>query len=166
MIAAARPAVRPQLSGRPLGFDPRWLVRHALPCDRPALVLPAPRYIGGAALTAKTEVCSKLSRPPSLCNSTTAPRLADAGRLGFTPREYRALRRRLDRWELAHLRQHAAELAEQLNAERRAREQADDAADFWRQQALSVELREGERLCLAVDGSLHVVAAGAEGGAA
>jgi hypothetical protein len=59
-----------------------------------------------------------------------------------TPR-LRNLKRRLDRWELEHLREHAAELAERLEAaEQRAAEaerrlnDAEYACDFWHDQAV------------------------------
>lgn len=62
----------------------------------------------------------------------------------LTPR-LRNLKRRLERWELEHLRQHAAELAVRLDAadqracdaEERAKA-AEHACDFWHDQAVAV----------------------------
>lgn len=48
------------------------------------------------------------------------------------------LKRRLDRWELEHLRQHAAELAERLEAAESRTADAEYAADFWHDQAVEV----------------------------
>lgn len=49
------------------------------------------------------------------------------------------LKRRLDRWELDHLRQHAAELAERLDDAERRLSYAEDTADFWREQCMRLE---------------------------
>ena len=56
----------------------------------------------------------------------------------MTDRTISNLRRRLERWELQHLRQHASALAERLE---RAEEEAArliEAADFWHQQCMSM----------------------------
>lgn len=64
----------------------------------------------------------------------------------------RNLKRRLERWELAHLREHAAELAARLESieaelveERRQRSLADDAADYWNRQFHQLEESLDER---------------------
>jgi tryptophan 2,3-dioxygenase len=44
------------------------------------------------------------------------------------------VQRRLERWELQHLRQHAAELAVRLEEAERRLSDAEDAAEFWREQ--------------------------------
>lgn len=50
-----------------------------------------------------------------------------------------ALRRKLEQWELSHLRQHCAELAERLEAaEARARD-AEDWAEYWRENAFNLQ---------------------------
>lgn len=61
------------------------------------------------------------------------------------PPRLRSLKRRLDRWELEHLRKHAAELAAKLEA---AEQRAEDAlrrlsdaeytAEFWHDQAVDM----------------------------
>lgn len=56
----------------------------------------------------------------------------------MTDRTLNALRRKLEQWELAHLRRHCAELAERLE---RAETRADDAeywADYWRENAFQL----------------------------
>ena len=62
----------------------------------------------------------------------------------MTPRLH-SLKRRFGRWELGHLRQHAAELAQRLeDAEKRAAEAedrasaAESACDFWHDQAVAM----------------------------
>lgn len=51
-------------------------------------------------------------------------------------RDLQKLKRRLERWELEHLREHAAELAERLEETERRLASAENDADFWREQAL------------------------------
>ena len=71
------------------------------------------------------------------------------------------IQRKLDRWELDHLRELAADLAERLEdaeaqlaeATRRA-EQAEDSAEFWREAVMRVE---DVQLGLDVDGGIHVM---------
>lgn len=60
---------------------------------------------------------------------------------------------RLERWELDHLRQHAADLAERLEAaEARAADlerqlsYAEDSSEFWREQAIQMQLDAAEEI--------------------
>lgn len=60
--------------------------------------------------------------------------------------ELAAMQRRLDAWELQHLRAHAAELAERLEAAERELEDtkrtlawSDDCAQMWRDHAMNLE---------------------------
>lgn len=71
----------------------------------------------------------------------------------------RRLQRRLDRWELDHLREHAAELAGRIDDLERRLEDADQAADFWREQVhqMQEDLEPGAQIAMTVDGSLHVI---------
>lgn len=71
----------------------------------------------------------------------------------------RRLQRRLDRWELEHLREHAAQLAERVEELERQLADADQAADFWREQVhqLQEELEPGTRIGLTVNGAMHVI---------
>lgn len=73
---------------------------------------------------------------------------------------------KLDRWELKHLREHAAQLADRLEAVERelvaATNRATDAeqyADFWREQVMNLQEELADDLALGMtrDGSLHVV---------
>lgn len=77
------------------------------------------------------------------------------------PPELQRLKRTLERWELQHLRNHAAELAAQVEDLQQRLEAAESAADFWWQQA--ERLREsaagdGLQLGLTVDGQVGVLA--------
>jgi hypothetical protein len=49
-----------------------------------------------------------------------------------------ALRRRLERFELAHLREHALDLAERLERAEAELERALDTAEFWHAQAMEL----------------------------
>ncbi|MBP6897321.1 MAG: hypothetical protein KBC94_23135 [Pseudacidovorax sp.] len=76
------------------------------------------------------------------------------------------LKRRLERWELDHLRQHAAELAERLEDAERRRSYADQQADFWREQCMRLEEAitdedsgSGRQIGLTLSGDLVVVEA-------
>lgn len=74
----------------------------------------------------------------------------------------RRLKRRLERWELEHLREHAAALAVQVEDLQQRLEAAESAADFWWQQV--EHLREsaagdGLQLGLTVDGQVGLLAA-------
>jgi len=63
-----------------------------------------------------------------------------------TNRNLQALKRKLERMELAHLRQHCADLAEKLElAEAEAERDAESAA-FWQQHAMQLQeaLHDGE----------------------
>lgn len=93
---------------------------------------------------------------------------------GIARAEITAIRRRLDRWELDHLRKLAAELVERLeSAQIRISDLESEAAlaysmaDSWREDAdnLVAELQAiGTTVGMSQDGSLGVVAG--EGGAA
>lgn len=89
--------------------------------------------------------CVSEPAPPSASVTATAAAGAYCGAITITPAtpRLRALQRRLAKWEIAHLRQHAAELAERLEAaEQRAAEaerrlnDAEYACDFWHDQAV------------------------------
>ncbi|HWT21665.1 MAG TPA: hypothetical protein VN280_22410 [Variovorax sp.] len=80
------------------------------------------------------------------------------------------LKRRLERWELDHLRQHAAELAERLEAaEKRAADaearatHAEYNSDFWHDQAIDAHNAAADAMVgvpgITIDGQLVVVAA-------
>ncbi len=76
------------------------------------------------------------------------------------------LQRRLDRWELDHLRQHAAELAERLEDAERRLSYADEQAEFWREQCMRLEEAitdkdsgSGRQVGLTLSGDLVVVEA-------
>lgn len=85
-------------------------------------------------------------------------------------RTVQSLRRRLERWELEHLRRHAAELADRLERAAAELEQAQDEAqrawhmaEHWREEALSLahELMEaGAVVGITQDGQIGVVASG------
>ena len=87
-----------------------------------------------------------------------------------------ALRKRLARWELDHLRQHCADLAQRLDTANTRIEtlesevwRAWDTADSWRDQTTELvnELQEsGKTVGLTMDGALVVMATAEEGGAA
>lgn len=68
------------------------------------------------------------------------------------------MRARLNRWELMHLREHAAQLVIKLDdAEQRAHS-AEEAANFWREQVMQMQQDLAEDLCVGItrDGSLSV----------
>jgi chromosome segregation ATPase len=71
----------------------------------------------------------------------------------------RRLQRRLDRWELEHLREHAAELAARVEDLEQRLADADQAADFWREQVLQLQedIEPGAQIAMTVDGALHVI---------
>jgi chromosome segregation ATPase len=110
--------------------------------------------------------------------SPAAPTAAPSA--GLSPAEHQAIRaiadrnalaniqRKLDRWELQHLREHAAHLAtqaEQLEGQLQllqARlEHAEQVADYWREQVLELQADLGEdlRLGMTVDGQMGLVSA-------
>lgn len=72
----------------------------------------------------------------------------------------RRLQRRLERWELEHLREHAAALAAQVEDLEQRLQAAESAADFWWQQVENLResaAGDGLQLGLTVDGQLHVL---------
>lgn len=72
----------------------------------------------------------------------------------------RRLQRRLERWELKHLREHAAALAAQVEDLEQRLQAAESSADFWRQQAENLcesATGAGLQVGLTVDGELHVL---------
>jgi predicted nucleic acid-binding Zn-ribbon protein len=78
--------------------------------------------------------------------------------------ELKAIQRKLDRWELDHLREHAAQLADELAAAREEIEQlkrelswAEASAEMF--QDISEEIRDytGVNLALTKNGQLHVL---------
>lgn len=70
------------------------------------------------------------------------------------------LRKKLELWELEHLRQHAADLADRLE---RALEDANrerEMADYWHEQATTMILEAmeaGDEVCLSVAGEISVI---------
>lgn len=70
------------------------------------------------------------------------------------------LRKKLERWELEHLRQHAADLADRLE---RAIEDANherEMADYWHEQATTMmreAMEAGDEVCLSVAGEISVI---------
>lgn len=78
------------------------------------------------------------------------------------PPELRRLQRRLERWELEHLREHAAALAAQVEDLQQRLDAAESAADFWWQQAENLResaAGDGLQLGLTVDGQVGLLAA-------
>lgn len=75
----------------------------------------------------------------------------------MTDRTLNALRRKLEQWELSHLRQHCAELAERLD---RAEERAADAeywAEHWRENAFQLKrdlMDDGVQIGITQDGAM------------
>jgi hypothetical protein len=72
----------------------------------------------------------------------------------------RALRRRLERWELEHLRNHAACMAEHVEMLEGQLQRAEDCAESWREDAMRLiedSLGEGEAPGLTMSGRLVVV---------
>lgn len=85
------------------------------------------------------------------------------------------IRRKLERWELQHLRDHAAHLAARVDelestvaALRDALTGAEDRAEWWREQLLNVQDDLRDDLCLGLtrDGAVGLVRAEARQGAA
>ena len=58
---------------------------------------------------------------------------------------------KLDRWELDHLRELAADLAERLQAAEARADYAEQTAEYWRESLMSVE---DVQLTLSMDGSI------------
>ena len=56
----------------------------------------------------------------------------------MTDRTISTLHRRLEKWELQHLRQHASDLAERLERAEDEAARANEAADFWHQQCMNM----------------------------
>jgi len=50
-----------------------------------------------------------------------------------------AMRRRLERWELQHLRQHALELQERMERAEEEAARAWESAEFWRDNAMELQ---------------------------
>lgn len=75
----------------------------------------------------------------------------------MTDRPFNALRRKLEQWELAHLRQHCTELAERLE---RAEARAADAeywAEYWRENAFQLQrdlMDDGVQIGITQDGAM------------
>jgi hypothetical protein len=83
------------------------------------------------------------------------------------PADLRAIQRKLDRWELIHLREHAADLAQQMDEMRelvaalqQSLDDADDRAAFWHDRVID-EMNDaqdtGATIGLSIDGALHVL---------
>lgn len=71
------------------------------------------------------------------------------------------LRRRLEKAELEHLREHASELAERLEWAEQATARAEDQADYWREQCESLIAQLGNQVGLTVEGDLVALKGGA-----
>lgn len=70
------------------------------------------------------------------------------------------LRRKLERWELAHLREHCAEQAQRIEALERELRQAWAMAEQWQREAEALREDVGARggvVCLHRDGALEIV---------
>ena len=77
----------------------------------------------------------------------------------MTDRTISTLRRRLEKWELQHLRQHASDLAERLERAEEDAARANESADFWHQQCMSMiaELQdEGAEIGLTKSGEIVI----------
>lgn len=64
------------------------------------------------------------------------------------------LRRRLEKAELEHLREHITELADRLEWAEKATARAEDSAEYWREQCESLIAQMGNQVGLTVDGDL------------
>jgi hypothetical protein len=70
-----------------------------------------------------------------------------------------SIRRRLERCELDHLREHVAEQAERIEQLERELGWAEDTADMWRHTAEAAQehLDDGVRIGITVDGAVGIV---------
>lgn len=57
----------------------------------------------------------------------------------MSDRTLEALRRRLEKWELEHLRRHANELRDRLDRAEEEASRAWESAEFWRQNAMDLQ---------------------------
>ena len=64
------------------------------------------------------------------------------------------LRRRLEKAELEHLREHITELANRLECAEKATALAENSAKYWREQCESLVAQMGNQVGLTVDGDL------------
>jgi hypothetical protein len=73
------------------------------------------------------------------------------------------IRRRLERWELPHLRDLAASLHAELEEMTARAERAERDADMWHDQMIVLvnSFPEGTSIGMSIDGSLHVLQGGA-----
>lgn len=72
-----------------------------------------------------------------------------------------AIQRKLDRWELLHLRQHAIDLFERLQLAEQTLDSAQSQADYWREQCFDLmqDLQNnGETLGMTKSGQIGVMA--------
>lgn len=92
--------------------------------------------------------------PPKQPSAQTQPTPAQA---------LAGLRRRLEKAELEHLREHITELVERLEWAEKATARAEDSAEYWREQCESLIAQMVNQVGLTVDGDL--VAMPQEGGA-
>ncbi|OAK66057.1 hypothetical protein A3K87_09840 [Variovorax paradoxus] len=120
--------------------------------------------------------CVSESAPPPTALMAAPAANAQSGTITITPAtpRLRALQRRLAKWEIAHLRQHAADLAERLEAaEQRATEaerrlsDAEYACDLWHDQAVDAHKAAADAAGgvpgITMSGQFVVVPAGAGG---
>lgn len=136
----------------------------------PAPSQPQPtRPFGTPSPTGAPVVPPTLRRPPP-ANVPRIPRPINGQCpsehiLQYTPESprLRALRRRLERAELIHLRDHAAEQAERIEDLERRLADAEDSADFWCRSHHNLEehLDDGHCIGLTQQGGLVVVPTGA-----
>lgn len=85
---------------------------------------------------------------------------AQDGRPGKN-RTIESLRRRLEKWELVHLRALAADLSERLERAENEMNYANDIAEFWRENAMELQRSlydEGMTVGITKDGQIGVVA--------
>ncbi len=71
-----------------------------------------------------------------------------------------SLRRRLERWELDHLRTLAADLDQRLKQAEQDRDTAWDAAEFWKEEAMDLQKSledAGLRVGITQDGRMGVI---------
>jgi hypothetical protein len=72
----------------------------------------------------------------------------------------KALRRKLEAWELEHLRQHCAEQAQRIEELEQQLRYTESIADQWQREAESYRehlMNEDKTICLNIDGQVEVV---------
>lgn len=106
------------------------------------------------------------SVPPATADRGSEQPPAEAGRKDADIAALRSIERKLERWELQHLRDHAAQLAQQvellqdeLTLLRAQVAHADQAAEFWHEQVVHIQEGLADDLALAItpEGEMGVV---------